>query len=509
MKGTLSDQPLAELIREISARNFSGTLRLEHERAQVAVYFENGRLIFAASNLRSLRLQEYLRKLALISEKELARLGKDLSDLDLASALRTEGLVGRQQIEQIFGILVADVLRVALLWTIGTWDFDERARLSNPVEIVLDINNLLREAGQRMPLKFVSSRFRNPNETITRASDVAIGGNNLLPTESFLLSRLEAPTKLQDLVALSGLREIDAHRLIFGLALSGMVKREYWHLAFRAESVQTTTQDAAEAAPTSAKNLEADAATDTAKELADLDTFLERLSKANDYYEVIGLDPEAGANEIKLAYYAIARRYHPDRFHIQSGTPQHARISSAFARVTQAYEALTDPKARSAYDAALERSRRFSGGARKKAGAYGSTDGFEFAMGTPDVEPEEAGQCFREGFEALQAGQLQLALTRLATAARLSPRDARYRAQYGRALAAGEQTRRLAESELQSAVKLEPSNPTYRTMLAELYFDLNFHRRAQTELQRALALDPTNAKGRALLRKIEKARRRS
>jgi predicted Zn-dependent protease len=56
-------------------------------------------------------------------------------------------------------------------------------------------------------------------------------------------------------------------------------------------------------------------------------------------------------------------------------------------------------------------------------------------------------------------------------------------------------------------VKLEPSNPMYRTMLAELYFDLNFHRRAQTELQRALAIDPNDAKARALLRKIEKARR--
>jgi len=509
MKGTLSDQPLAELIREISSRNFSGTLRLEHERAQAAIYFESGRLIFAASNLRSLRLEEYLRKLGLVSAKELAPLGKDLSDLDMASALCTEGLVARQQIDEMLGILVADVLRVTLLWTTGAWDFDERARLGNPVEIVLDINNLLREAGQRMPLKFVSSRFRNPNETISRAADVAIGGNNLLPNESFLLSRLDTPTKLQDLVALSGLREIDAHRLIYGLALSGMAKREYWHLAFRADPMQTAKQEAAEAAPTGAKTLEADAAAEAANELADLDTFLERLSKASDYYEVIGLAPEADANEIKLAYYALARRYHPDRFHIQSGTPQHARISSAFARVTQAYEALTDANARSAYDAALERSRRFSRGARKQASVSGSTEGFEFAMGAPDVETEEAGQCFREGFEALQAGQVQLALTRLATAARLSPRDARYRAHYGRALAAGEQTRRLAESELQAAVKLEPSNPIYRTMLAELYFDLNFHRRAQTELQRALALDPTNAKSRALLRKIEKARRRS
>jgi Flp pilus assembly protein TadD len=128
-------------------------------------------------------------------------------------------------------------------------------------------------------------------------------------------------------------------------------------------------------------------------------------------------------------------------------------------------------------------------------------------MSGRDDEFPEAGQCFREGLHALQSGQLKLALTQLAAAARLSPRDARYRAHYGRALAAGGETRRLAESELLAAVKLEPANAMYRTMLAELYFDLNFHRRAQAELQRALAIDPKDAKARELLRKIEKARR--
>jgi curved DNA-binding protein CbpA len=508
MKGTLNDQPLAELIREISSKKLSGSLRLEHERVRAAVYFESGRVIFAAANIRSLRLQEYLHKRALVSEKELARLGKDLSDLDLAAALCTGGLAERNQIDQLLAMMVADVLRVALLWTTGNWDFDERSRLGNPIEIEVDVNNLLREAGQRLPLKFVSGRFRNPNETITRASDISYSGNNLLPSESFLLSRLDAPTRLQDLIALSGLRELDAHRIIYGLALSGVVQREYWHLAFRAAPGRSG-KETADVAPPSIKTREADAAAEAAKEIADLETFLERLSEANNYYEIIDLPPEADANEIKLAYYALARRYHPDRFHIQSGTPQHARISSAFAQVTQAYETLTDPNTRSAYDAALERSRRFSGAARRKAsGVSGSTDGFEFA-GASDVEFEEAGQCFREGFQALQTGQLQVALAQLATAARLAPRDARYRAHYGRALAAGEQTRRLAESELQAAVKLEPSNPKYRTMLAEYYFDLNFHRRAQTELQRALALDPNNGKGRALLRKIEAARRKN
>lgn len=507
MKGTLSEQPLAELIREISSRNFSGTLRLEYDRAQVAVYFENGRLIFAASNVRSLRLQEYLLRQALASEKELSRLG-NLSDLDLAAALCTAGAVTREQIDRLLAVMVGDVLRVALLWTTGTWDYNSRARLGYPIEVPVDVTRLLREAGQRMPLKFVSARFRNPNETISRAPDASIIGDNLIPSESFLLSRLDAPTKLQDLVALSGMRDLDAHRVIYGLALSGMVTREYWHHAFRAEQPSQTSKEAEVDQPR-ARTPEADAAAEAAQDSANLETFLARLGQATDYYEVIDLPPEADANEIKLAYYALARRYHPDRFHIQSGTPQHARISSAFARVTQAYETLTDPTARAAYDAALERSRQFSGAARKAkfGGVFDSADKTEFAMGAPDGEMEEAGQSFREGLGALEAGQLQVAVSKLAAAAHLSPRDARYRAHYGRALAAGEQTRRLAESELQAAVKLDPSNAMYRTMLATLYFDLNFHRRAQTELQRALALDPNNGKARALLRKIEKARR--
>lgn len=508
MKGTLSEQPLAELIREISSRNFSGTLRLEHERAQVAVYFDNGRLIFAASNVRSLRLQEYLLKQALASKKELSRLG-NLSDLDLAAALCTAGAVTREQIDRLLAVMVGDVLRVALLWTTGTWDYNGRARLGYPIEVPLDVNRLLREAGQRMPLKFVSARFRNPNEMISRAPDVSLTGDNLTPSEGFLLSRLDAPNRLQDLVALSGMRELDAHRVIYGLALSGMVTRQYWHHAFRADQPGQPSKEADVAQPR-ARTREADAAIEAAQELADLETFLARLGQAADYYEVIDLPPTSDANEIKLAYYALARRYHPDRFHIQSGTPQHARISSAFARVTQAYETLTDANARAAYDAALERSRQFSGAAHKAkfGGIFDSTDKSEFAMAAPpDGEMEEAGQCFREGLGALEAGQLQVAVSKLAAAAHLSPRDARYRAHYGRALAAGEQTRRLAESELQAAVKLEPSNAMYRTMLASLYFDLNFHRRAQTELQRALALDPNNGKARALLRKIEKARR--
>ena len=63
----------------------------------------------------------------------------------------------------------------------------------------------------------------------------------------------------------------------------------------------------------------------------------------------------------------MARRYHPDRFHLKSGTKVHAEISSAFARVTQAYETLTNPNARAAYDQTLERARQICGSGVKSS----------------------------------------------------------------------------------------------------------------------------------------------
>jgi curved DNA-binding protein CbpA/GGDEF domain-containing protein len=509
MKGKLTDQPLAELIREISSKDLSGTLRLEHERARTAIYFENGQIVFAASNLRTLRLREYLTKRKMVKEKELATLGEGLSDLGLATKLRDNGTLSQDQVDILLAILVTDVLRVALLWTEGVWEFDEKARLDNPVRVKIDVANLLREAAHRMPLKFVTLRFRNPNEIISRAARVS-ANNTFLPAESFILSRLDTPTKLEELVAVSGLRELDAQRMIYGLALTGVVKRQYWHNAFRTD-VTKAPKDEIEFSVAPVVSVDEPASTNdrwgAISDDAELEAFLARLKQATNHYEVIDLPPAAEADEIKDAYYAVARRYHPDRFHLKSGTALHAKLSSAFARVTQAYETLTNSATRAAYDATLERARQFAENAPDKVVSAGdTTDDFDVDTGS-DTELGQAEYNFREGSGALQQGRHNAAVTHLAAAARLAPGQARYRAYYGKALAASERTRRLAESEMQAAVKLEPSNATFRVMLAELYFELKFHRRAQTELDRALALDPNNNAAQLLLRKLDKFRK--
>jgi predicted Zn-dependent protease len=110
---------------------------------------------------------------------------------------------------------------------------------------------------------------------------------------------------------------------------------------------------------------------------------------------------------------------------------------------------------------------------------------------------------FQHGLDALKRSRPDEAIRFLAEAATLSPREARYRAQYGQALIRRPGTRRIAETELQAALSLEPENTSYRVMLAELYKQLGLLKRAEGELERALVADPKNEAARVLLRSLK------
>lgn len=67
-----------------------------------------------------------------------------------------------------------------------------------------------------------------------------------------------------------------------------------------------------------------------------------------DYYDVLGVAPNAGAAEITQAYRQLARRYHPD---ISGGDR-----TGPFREVARAYDVLGTPDRRRTYDAALRES---------------------------------------------------------------------------------------------------------------------------------------------------------
>jgi cytochrome c-type biogenesis protein CcmH/NrfG len=133
-----------------------------------------------------------------------------------------------------------------------------------------------------------------------------------------------------------------------------------------------------------------------------------------------------------------------------------------------------------------------------QASSSATTQGAKVSA-THQPQPEES---FQQGMAALRQGNPVLAIRLLGEAARLEPKQPRYRAHYGRALASNPQMRRQAEAEFQAAITLDARNVSYRVMLAEFYRDIGFQRRAQGELERALSVDPNHSAALQMLESI-------
>jgi curved DNA-binding protein CbpA len=409
MNGQLSQKPLVELIREISSKSMGGRLHLEHDRVRVAAYFDSGKFLYAASNVRTLRLREYLLKSNLVSEQDLTQFNDRVSDSDLVKVLCAQKLLTQSAAVEVQTKQVSDVLRLALLWTEGTWDFDSKSHLKETLHLNIDVDSLLLEAERRLAAK-------------PPVSDP-------MPIEQ---------------------TEVDLNE---------------------------------------ARN------------------FIERVKRAQTYYEVLSVNGDVTVEELKTAYYQLARLYHPDRFR-----KAHAfivpHLEKAFARLTQAYDTLRDESLRANYNSKLEARRKAQALADAAAKPTSPPPAPKEASTESVAEPvmskaERAESQFKEGLAALELGERKTALGLFASAASAVPNEARYRAFYGHVLAGNERTRRTAEAELQAAVKLDPKNANYRVMLAELYRDLGLKLRAKGEAERAVAAEPNNQKARELLRALK------
>jgi curved DNA-binding protein len=65
--------------------------------------------------------------------------------------------------------------------------------------------------------------------------------------------------------------------------------------------------------------------------------------KYKDYYKILGVERNAGEEDVKKAYRKLARKYHPD-------VSKEKDAEEKFKEVSEAYEVLRDAEKRAAYD---------------------------------------------------------------------------------------------------------------------------------------------------------------
>lgn len=361
-----------------------------------------------------------------------------------------------------------------------------------------------------------------------------VGGFNLqklslTAKEGFLLSRIDGITSAEDLCHLVSLPQEQLTDKLYHLERLGIV---HW-----SGNPPEAAPQIVEPAPTVAP-----ADSDVEKELAaadyssiDLDRealrailTMEQRIKAN-YWQTLGLEGNPTRGQVKKAFFALSKKFHPDRFFGKELGPYKQRLDRVFTGIKKAYDTLSHKKKREAYelkhpapgsaqssakkdvstgpvtspvepiDPALEarlEARRRQIMEQRKSGGFGRRG--------PRTAPGKSDGYYQDGLQQLRAGDSIGAEASFRLALAHDPNNVEYKARYAEAsrqaglfrakkrVADATKKEEIADiagaaADWASASDLAPQNTRYALRAAECYLDLHDGDRAWTYAERALA----------------------
>ena len=204
-------------------------------------------------------------------------------------------------------------------------------------------------------------------------------------------------------------------------------------------------------------------------------------AQSADLFERLGVQRSATREQVKAAYFQLAKQLHPDRFAAPALADVATRVKDLFAAVNEAYEVLSDDRRRADYLA------------RTSAGGTGDPAG---EPGRASVDFEKAEACARTRDFAKARGFYEAAL-------RADPR-ADYQVAYAWMLLQDPRGDRARARTLAEAALRDPTCLDRAALVgAVLARDEGDDERAERLLHRALSANPKNGEAERELRALE------
>ena len=237
LQGSLVSFKLPQVLAFLNAAQKNGTLVLTNDGRVTHIFFQNGSLVFAASNQEQFRLAQILLRKKKLTKADCVR----IDDLMRQNGGRfgqiavAQGIISDPQLHDFLKVQVSEILYDAFVWTRGEFTFTEAMDLpSYAVTISIDLANLIMEGARRieeweqclrlLPDKNVVFRVvANPNsEKITLSVE-----------EWKILFMINGSRTLEELSHDADAEPFEVYRVVYGLLSNQLI--EPVHPSQRAE----------------------------------------------------------------------------------------------------------------------------------------------------------------------------------------------------------------------------------------------------------------------------------
>jgi DnaJ-domain-containing protein 1 len=388
MTQRLEDTCVPRLIGACHQRRLSGTLTLRQPQVVRHVYFEQGAVVYAASEVVTERFGERLCMLGCISPEQLAQaMLETKKGKRLGACLVELGYLTAADLQAMLTGHVTYLVHSLFPWTTGEYQFQPQKVHVDGFQQPLSPVSLIFDGIRNLPdLGLIRRWLGSPQRVLQPvvAGQVNVPGLTLTSEEAFVLSRLDAPFRVEDVCRAVPLPEEQVLRALCAFTMTGIVSFA------DPDPLPVIEANVKGAAASSAKASAGIDARQAAELCFDLEEKLRVVDGGGSHYQILGINRRFTPEELKKAYRELAKKFHPDR-HSQLAAfdfQVKAELERVFIAVQQAYDVLSDEEKRRKYDLTLasHHSRSTPPGGRFSTGSYPA------ARPTPPSPPPVAGR---------------------------------------------------------------------------------------------------------------------